>query len=179
VSETDEVRIRPLGSGDSIEALTDLLHRAYAALAAMGFRYVATYQDAGITRARIAKGECHVALLGGSVVGTVLLIPPGGGSPKCAWYTRPDVAVVSQFAVEPSFQGQGIGRRLLDHAEARALALGAAHVALDTAEGARHLIELYLARGYRHVGTVQWDVTNYRSVVMSKSLGPGGEPGRA
>jgi GNAT superfamily N-acetyltransferase len=86
------------------------------------------------------------------------------------------VAVVSQFAVEPGFQGRGIGGRLLDHAEARARHLGAAQVALDTAEGAAHLIRLYAARGYRHVGTVRWDVTNYKSVVMSKGLAPGGTP---
>ena len=45
-----------------LEALTDLLHRAYAALAAMGFRYRATYQDVATTRARAGKGECYLAL---------------------------------------------------------------------------------------------------------------------
>ncbi|WP_312116724.1 hypothetical protein [Brevibacillus reuszeri] len=42
---------------------------------------------------------------------------------------------------------------------------------LDTAEGAHHLIRYYSARGYRHVDYVQWNETNYRSVLMSKKLG--------
>jgi hypothetical protein len=59
---------------------------------------------------------------------------------------------------------------VLDFAETRASALGARESALDTAESATHLIEFYTARGYRHVGDVQWENTNYRSVVLSKVL---------
>jgi hypothetical protein len=43
-------------------------------------------------------------------------------------------------------------------------------VALDTAETAYHLIDYYKKREYRYIETVQWDVTNYKSVVLSKSL---------
>ena len=43
-------------------------------------------------------------------------------------------------------------------------------VTLDTAEGAEHLIRTYEKRGYRFIEYVQWEVTNYRSVVMSKKL---------
>ncbi len=168
--------IRLLRDSDSFEALTALLHRAYASLAALGFRYRATYQDAATTRQRAAKGECYLAFQDDRLVGTILLVPPSERAPHCSWYDRNDVSIVSQFAVEPELQRQGLGGRLLSMAEERAQVLGAAEVAIDTAEGAAHLIRFYAARGYRHVGYEQWNHTNYRSVILSKRLGDG-KPG--
>jgi ribosomal protein S18 acetylase RimI-like enzyme len=43
-------------------------------------------------------------------------------------------------------------------------------IALDTAETAYHLIDFYKKRGYRYIETIKWDATNYKSVVLSKSL---------
>jgi len=161
--------VRPLAPEDSISELTALLHRAYKQLADMGLRFVATYQDDDTTRKRISHSECYVAVMDGKIVGTIKLEPPEstGGSP---WYDRPDVAGFGQFGVEPELQGMGIGRTLLAKVEERARELGAAELALDTAEPATHLIELYERWGFRIVETVQWGVTNYRSVVMSKSV---------
>jgi GNAT superfamily N-acetyltransferase len=165
------LEIRLLRGDDSLEELTELLHRAYAALGALGFNYVAVDQDVATTRERIDGNECFVAAIGSRLVGTVLLMPPGRGSRKCDWYLG-NVAVMGQFATEPSLQGTGIGSRLMDAAERRAAELGAAEIAMDTAEGATHLVELYQRRGYRLVGHVRWSHANYRSVVLSKRLGP-------
>lgn len=164
------VQVRLIQRTDSFERLTELLHRAYAPLAAMGFRYRATYQDADTTRERAGKGECDLAFQGARLVGTILLVPPSEPASHCSWYDRDDVSIVSQFAVEPDLQRQGLGGRLLSMAEDRAAALGAAEVAIDTAEGATHLVAFYTARGYRHIGYEQWSHTNYRSVILSKRL---------
>ena len=59
---------------------------------------------------------------------------------------------------------------LLGLAESRAREKGIAHLALDTAEPATDLIELYQSKGYRLVDRLQWPDTNYRSVVLSKSF---------
>jgi hypothetical protein len=48
--------------------------------------------------------------------------------------------------------------------------LGFSEIALDTSERAHHLIQMYEKRGYRFVEYFQWEVTNYRSVVLSKKL---------
>jgi hypothetical protein len=56
------------------------------------------------------------------------------------------------------------------HAEACAERDDAAELAVDTAEPARHLIDWYTRLGYRFIEYAQWDVTNYRSVVMSKPI---------
>lgn len=162
--------IRRLHEHDSFDALTDLLHRAYAPLAAMGFRYLATHQDVETTRKRSAKGECYLALIEDRIVGTLVLVPPDQSSRHCEWYDRLDVAVVNQFAIEPELQRAGLGSRLLAFAEARAAKLGAKEVSIDTAEGAAHLIAFYATRGYRHVGHAQWGHTNFRSVLLSKRV---------
>ncbi|MGV3532147.1 MAG: hypothetical protein ACO1QR_07230 [Chthoniobacteraceae bacterium] len=47
------IQIRELRSEDSVEAITDLLHAAYAPLAAMNFRYTASH--ASITLERIGN----------------------------------------------------------------------------------------------------------------------------
>ena len=66
--------------------------------------------------------------------------------------------------------GQGIGSAMLELIENRAAELGAEELALDTAEGAIHLIDYYKKRGYRFIEYVDWDITNYRSVILSKRL---------
>lgn len=162
--------IRLWQGGDSLSELTVLLHRAYAPLAAQGMRFLASHQDEAKTRARITEGECHVALWEGRLAGTICFYGPEkkGGTPH---YDRADVAFFGQFAVEPSLQGKGIGTALLNWVERRAIETGAKHLALDTAEGARRVIAFYESRGFRFVEFADWrPVTNYRSVIMSKSL---------
>jgi predicted N-acetyltransferase YhbS len=164
-----EILIRPLRDDDSIPAITRLLHAAFASLAAMGFRYLATHQDDSTTERRLRRGLAFVAELDGEIVGTITLRPPKSES-RCAWYLRPGVWTCGQLAVRPDLQRQGLGRRLMDTVERRAIAEGAAELALDTAEGAAHLIAWYRRLGFRFVQHVSWEETNYRSVVVSKPL---------
>lgn len=161
---TDPV-IRRFSDSDSISDLTALLHRAYAELAERGLRYLATRQDDDTTRNRISHGECWVAEENGRIVATIVLSPPDeqSESPGRAWF--------SQFGVDPDRKGQGVGSLLLRHIEERAKELGAAEIALDTALPATHLIRFYEKRGYVEVGRVDWDITNYESVIMAKPLG--------
>ena len=168
-SADDGIIIRPLLAEDSLADLTALLHRAYARLAGMGLRYMATHQSVDVTRKRVEKGQCFVALAEGVICGTIVFKDPMQTS-GCPWYDRPDVASVGQFAVEPALQGQGLGRRLMMLAEERALTSGARELALDTAEPATHLIAWYARLGYRHIEYADWGHTNYRSVIMSKAV---------
>lgn len=161
--------VRPFAESDSIPDLTVLLHRAYKALADMGLRFFATHQTEEQTRSRLRDGHPLVGVLDGRIVATITYYPTShsGGTP---WYERDDVAYFGQFAVEPELQREGIGRLLMEKVETMAREEGAAEIALDTAEGATHLIEYYGRRGYRFIEFVQWNVTNYRSVILSKSL---------
>jgi GNAT superfamily N-acetyltransferase len=169
VSPLDDIVIRRLNPSDSFTELTELLHRAYAPLAAMGFRFFASHQDVETTISRCKKGETFVATSGGRLVATVTLRLPES-TRDCTWYDRDDVASFGQFAVEPELQGSGLGSKLMSMLEDRAKQTGAAELACDTAEGATHLIDYYTRRGYRLVDTAQWEGVNYRSVILSKSL---------
>jgi GNAT superfamily N-acetyltransferase len=122
-----------------------------------------------VTRERITGGTCLVAERDGRIVGTLMFYPPGAGG-GCPWFDRPEVAKIGQFGVEPDCHGQGVGARLLDHAESRARAHGAAEIALDTAEDATHLVAWYDRCGYRLVEHTRWKGKTYRSVIMSKAL---------
>ena len=135
----------------------------------LGFKYWASHQSSDITAKRISEGECYVAVQNDVIIATILLKPPcnSSGHPH---YDRGDVASIHQFAVEPDLQKSGVGSRLLEFVESRAIKLGANELACDTAEGASHLIDMYKRRGYRKVGKASWDGTNYDSFILSKLL---------
>lgn len=163
------LQVRLLSSSDSVEDLTGLLHRAYARLGAMGLNYTAVDQTAEVTAKRIQGGTCYVATLQGAVVGTILLQPTYAKN-DCAYFTRPGVAAAHQFAVAPEHQNLGMGRMLLEKAQAWAREHGFEELAMDTAEQATHLIAYYAKLGYLQVGWVTWPGKVYRSAVLSKRL---------
>jgi GNAT superfamily N-acetyltransferase len=162
--------IREHRPSDSVPEITALLHDAYAELARLGFRYLATHQPEEVTARRLARGFPLVAELDGRMVGTVTLYPSRPDHPV-EWYRRPEVCHFGQFGVRPELQRQGIGLALLRAVEENARARGAAEIACDTAEGAAHLRAWYEREGYRFIQTMDWPETNYLSVVLSKGLG--------
>jgi GNAT superfamily N-acetyltransferase len=164
-----DVVIRSLNESDSLAALTDLVHRAYAPLGALGLNYTAVDQSVDETATRIARGECAVACIGGLVIGTVIA---AGTKPKGAtpWFREPFVATAHQLAVEPSFQRHGVGSALMQWAESWAFIHHYTELAVDTAEPAEHLVAFYTRRGYRFIEFAQWQGKRYRSVILSKSL---------
>lgn len=167
--------IRPLAPSDSPEALTALLHRAYARLGAMGLNYTAVDQGVEITRDRFASGQGFVAEQAGVVVGTVVVSGPLDADKRpdaraCAWYLRRDLAHLHQLGVEPAAQSQGIGQALIAACERWAVDQGFRAIALDTAMPATHLRQRYAALGYIEVGDVQWSGKRYRTVIMVKPL---------
>ena len=163
------ITIRKWKENDDISSITSLLHRAYGQLAALGFRYHASWQDDETTLDRLSRGVAFIAEQDQKIVGTVTLyLPPS--QTGCQWYDRGDVARFGQFGVEPELQRCGIGARLLESIESTTIHSGVPNLALDTAEGATHLIELYSRRGWVYVCDADWEITNYRSVIMNKVL---------
>jgi len=161
--------IRRVTPEDSFATMTELLHAAYARLGAMGFNYTAVDQSEEVTRERAAGGTCLVAVAGDVMIGTVTFYEPGRAT-GCGWYRRPDVAVIGQFGVRPDHQGRGIGTGLLREAELLGVSTGSAELALDTSEGAEHLIAWYERKGFRFIEYAQWRGKKYRSMIMSKTL---------
>jgi len=164
-----ELLIREFREDDAVPPITALLHAAYAPLAQMGFRYLATHQDDATTERRLRDGFSFLAEKDGILIGTITLRSHAPQSP-CQWYRRPPVYTFGQFAVRSDLQRLGIGRRLLDFVTELAKQQGATELALDTAEGATHLRRWYERLGFRLVEHISWPETNYRSVVLSLTL---------
>jgi GNAT superfamily N-acetyltransferase len=169
------IRIEPFAAerhGDLVAPLTAMLHRAYRPLADEGLRYLATHQPPEVTLSRLRSGDAFLGFAGDRLVATITIVKRRPDE-LCEWYRRDDVFFFTQLAVSPEHQGAGIARGLMDFAEQHARKLGARELALDTSEKATRLNETYLRRGYRRVGHVSWRDTNYRSVVLSKTLATG------
>lgn len=165
-----DIEIRPFDlNDDDLDRLTFVLNSAYKQLADMGFRYLASHQDASVTHERIKNALCLIGIQNNNIIATITYYRPGLKR-NCPWYQREDVSVVGQFGVMPNLQSQGIGTKLLNIAEKIAANEGVKELALDTAEGASHLRNFYSKHSYRFIEYTNWDVTNYRSVIMSKRL---------
>lgn len=152
-----------------VPELTEMLHEAYKPLADRGFRYSATHQPPETTLKRLKYFESFLAYWNGQLVGTIALMKWKSDSP-CEYYRKEGIYHFGQFAVRPKFQGLGIATRLLLVIEERVKQLGGKELALDTAEAAVELIEMYQRHGFRAVSTTKWESTNYLSIIMTKEI---------
>lgn len=164
------LRCREIRPSDDLAELTDLLHAAYAPLAAKGLRFWATHQTVVDTASRLAEGHGFVGTINDRVIATITVRPP---QPQSAveLLREEDTWSFGQFAVHPTHQGHGHGKRLHDFVLQFAVSKGCRRMALDTAEPARSLVEMYQSWGYVRVGHCDWRPhTNYVSVLMVKPL---------
>ena len=165
----EQITLRRLQVGDCLNQLTDMLHRAFSRLGEMGLPCSCVNQTPEITRNRIADGVCFVAVTGEHIVGTITLYPPDVNSAS-NHYRDVRIASARQLAVDPQFQGVGVGMALLRLAEDWARCEGYARLALDTPEPAAHLVAYYLRQGFRMEESLQFPGRAYRSVVFAKTL---------
>ncbi|GAB3249670.1 GNAT family N-acetyltransferase [Chitinimonas naiadis] len=163
------VHLRPWRPEDSAAMLTGVLHRAFAPLAGMGLHCASAHQDANATASRLNKGQAFVAIADRQLVGTLTIYQPQEDS-EAFHYRQPGVASIHQFAVEPAWQGKGVGDALLKLAERWARSHDCHRLALDTPQPARHLLAFYLRKGFELVESLHFSGRGYHSVVLSKPL---------
>lgn len=94
----------------------------------------------------------------GQCVGVLVLVPEA------------DQLLIENVAVDPAYQGRGLGRQLLDFAEAEARRLGLPEVRLYTNALMTENQSLYRARGY--VETERRAFDGREAVFMCKRLPP-------
>lgn len=85
----------------------------------------------------VRRHRIDMAFLGGGLAALIEMIDKG------------DHLVIENVAVAPAFQGRGLGRHLLTHAEQVARELGYTEVRLYTNKMFEANVRLYLAFGYR------------------------------
>ncbi|MGV8880820.1 MAG: GNAT family N-acetyltransferase [Rhodoglobus sp.] len=130
----DNITIRSIATEDAGELLT-LQRAAYATEAQI-------YDDPflpALTQSlehlieELSVGEGIVAMIGGRIVAAV------------RWTIQDDTVHIGRLTVAPDKQGQGLGTRLLRHAEQTS---GAATAELFTGHKSEANIKLYLREGY-------------------------------
>jgi GNAT superfamily N-acetyltransferase len=98
-----------------------------------------------------------VARRGDALVGTLRLATKKPWAIDLAYFTPVRRALyLTDMAVEPTLQGQGIGRRLLDHAIQVTRAWPAEAIRLDAYEGPAGAGGFYARCGYRERGQVAY-----------------------
>lgn len=167
----ESLRIEPFqDSTHSVEDLTALLHRAYAKHLEQGLHFTATDQSAETTASRLRSGAGFVVLREPELIGTFTLKADQNWRDTApTLYQQENLCVLSQFGIEPHWQGHGIGRWCLNFMVSWCQEQGITRLAIDTSEGAHALIAMYERWGFEHHSYHQWPaVVNYRSVVMVK-----------
>lgn len=159
-----------------LDGLVELLRDSVAGGASVGYVAVPDKVEAeafwhGVLAAMPSgAAELFVALRGGQAVGTVQLQP----SPKANQRHRGDIA---KLLVHSGTRRLGIGKALMETAEARAAERGLTLLTLDTCEGGV-AERLYAERGWVRVGAipdfaVHTDGQLGATVIYYKSLGTG------
>lgn len=144
--------IRPAGPGDVAPAAR-IVADAYGRYVAMNGLVPGPMRDDYAARQR--EGVLWV-LDDGAVRGVLVLIPGAGH------------LLLDNVAVDPTAQGQGYGRLLMDFAESHARRAGLPVVRLYTQEIMAENIAIYAARGY--VETHRATELGLRRVYMEKRL---------
>lgn len=147
VGSQQEPRVAGPGDADGLVALVESAYRGDSSRAGW------------TTEADLLDGQrVDAAMMAETLndpVSTVLLIDGGGSVAGCCEVRRNSDASASfgMFAVDPSLQGSGLGRRLLAAAERFAVEQLAAEVmTMDVIEQRRELIDWYCRRGYEPTG---------------------------
>lgn len=134
-----EIEIRPLQIGEDGSAFRTLNEEWISRYFVLEKKDRETLGDPENTILR-KGGKIFMAYLQGNAVGCVALIPMGDG-----------VFELSKMAVSPGMRGQGIGRKVLEHAIAQARKLGASSLFLGSNSVLRDAVHLYESIGFQHV----------------------------
>lgn len=141
-----DVRLRPAKAGD-VPRITELVQTAYGPFAERLGRLPRPLSD---DYAEVVdRGRTSVAERGDQIVGLVVLGIDDEGF------------LVDNVAVDPAHHGSGVGRALLEHAEASARQAGFDSIYLYTAEAAIENLELYDRIGY-----VEYDRRVHEGVML-------------
>jgi GNAT superfamily N-acetyltransferase len=106
--------------------------------------------------ARVAAGEVSVCAEGDDIAGILVLEP------------APDHLLLDNIAVAPAWQGRGVGRRLLDFADAEARRAGYAELRLYTHVLMHENIVLYAHLGWQEYA--RGEQAGFQRVFMRKPV---------
>ncbi len=127
------------------------------------------YPNEEVLSGDIMKGEMHVMTEGNRVLACVVLNEFQDETYQTVqWkYAEGRIAVIHRLCVNYKYQGMGIGRRMMQNAEALLKDSGYSAIRLDVFPDNSHSIRLYEKLGYLYAGDVHF--RKGRFFVMEKS----------
>jgi len=105
---------------------------------------------------RVADGTAFVLEEDGTIAGILVLLP------------YDDHLLMDNVAVDPGFQGRGIGRALIVFAEAETMRRGYREIRLYTHQTMTENVRMYVKLGYEETG--RGEQAGYDRVFMRKKL---------
>lgn len=157
VGHMDKLEIRPARMED-LDAVWALVKRAVAGMNAQGNpQWGPDYPLPDDYEADIAAGTLFAAWLEGTLAGVACLSTDQ--APEYAplsWSTRGEALVIHRMAVDPPFQGRGIGGALFRRAWEETRRQGLEALRVDTYSLNGPMQRLILRHGFRRVGEVHF-----------------------
>ncbi len=155
-----------LAKPEDVPAIKQVVNAAYKKLGDMGFNCAGITVDEETILRKMQKRDTYVVTINGKVVGTVSF------RVKTWESTGGSRLYLTQLAVLPEYQGQHLASYLFDLADDVAREKGQSIIRLDTVAKAKHLVDLYLKKGFHVLREVQWNGRNYKSVIMERDVKP-------
>jgi GNAT superfamily N-acetyltransferase len=148
--ETCMSEVYRLATPEDAERLLHVIYEAYETIRELELHWPAANADLALIQDNIAMNECYVLELDGEIVATLTL----SKEKLNRWNT--DLPFLKWFAVDPKYQGIGIGTKLLTWVEEAVIRdkLGAPAVTLATAEKHPWLLPMYERKGYVRIESV-------------------------
>ena len=158
---SESLHTRQAGPAD-VPAIRELTREAYAKwVSVIGREPVPMTVDYA---AVVQRHRIDLVHLDGALVALLETVP------------KADHLLIESIAVRPSFQGRGLGRRLMAHAERIATSLGLGEIRLYANKLFVDNVQLYLRLGYRV--DREEDFKGGLLVHMSKQIAAAGTPSR-
>ncbi|WP_138751253.1 GNAT family N-acetyltransferase [Paenibacillus sinopodophylli] len=153
---------------EDAERLLHVVYEAYVTIRELELHWPAAHADLALIQDNITSNECYVLEVDGEIAGTVTL---SKGDEVKAITPFP---FIKWFAVDPAYQGQGIGNKLLNWLEQTVIKekVGAAAVTLATAEKHPWLLAMYERRGYERLHVFDFDNGDGPMHLLRKIVNP-------
>lgn len=148
-----------LGQTDEVEEVFDIYLAAKEYLANQGIhQWVDSYPTRKIIEEDLIKGALHVLKNGSKIVGAVNLSKEQEIQyQEINWhFDDSKVLVIHRLVVHPTFQGQGLGIKLMQYSEGYAIDNNYTSIRLDAYSQNQKVLEFYKKRDYHFRGRIRF-----------------------
>ncbi|REE77721.1 ribosomal protein S18 acetylase RimI-like enzyme [Paenibacillus taihuensis] len=130
------------------------------------------YPNRFVIEQDLKRGTVYGIRGGQRIIGAVVVDSQQSGKyARLIWNDRTGKpSCIHRLAVHPDYQGQGIGKRLLQFAEEHAREAGSSSIRLDVFTGNPGAVGMYRRAGYVEVGTIKFPMRKVPYLCFEKLL---------